>query len=347
MTLLWADSFDHYGENQHLLDSNYFNNASGALPLTPVSTSPIRTGSGCVRFDAQAWALKHVVTVDTDTLVIGAGFHNTGWFNSAQFWNVFAFLDVNLGIQCLLRTVPDQRLYFYRGDAATELGRSTRHLILNKWYFIEMKVNIHDTTGSFEVRVNGEVWIQGSGVDTKASAATGVQFLGFFRSDTGFGRMDDLYVCSTGAGQTNDFIGESAVQALFPNADDTPLDFTPTPASPATLFDKISEATPNDDTSYIESNNVNSKGTFGIGNLGATATEVWGVVVHGRQRKTDAGDLTMRHNLLEGANTLNGPTLYPTLDYTFLSSVFDAAPGGGGWTPAKVNNSKIQIERLT
>lgn len=67
------------------------------------------------------------------------------------------------------------RLYFYLDNNPTAPYMGSTQLTNDVWYEIEIKFVTHDSTGSFEVRINGQTEIIASALDTKNSTDTGIK----------------------------------------------------------------------------------------------------------------------------------------------------------------------------
>lgn len=88
--------------------------------------------------------------------------------------------------------------------------RDGGHLAAGSWNFIEVKLTIADSGGSFEVRINESVWVTFTG-DTKQSStlATANRIILYSRSsDCG---IDDLYICDGTGSVNNTYLGDARV----------------------------------------------------------------------------------------------------------------------------------------
>jgi hypothetical protein len=100
---------------------------------------------------------------------------------------------------------------------------------MNQFNYFEIKATIHDTTGSIELRINGVPALNLVNQDTR-NAGTGVVNAIRIGGTNSFGpiwAMDDLYICNTSGSTNNDFLGDIRVDTLYPNADGTYSQWTP------------------------------------------------------------------------------------------------------------------------
>jgi hypothetical protein len=134
------------------------------------------------------------------------------------------------GLQCSLRCYNDGSIQFIGGTAGTVKT-------VWKWgsgyqFYLELKVVIHDTTGSYEIRINGQTLVSQTNIDTKLTSDANVDRIRFgtFNS-TGSGsdegnRITDLYVCDDSGSVNNTFLGPVRVLSLHPDADGDDEDWT-------------------------------------------------------------------------------------------------------------------------
>lgn len=207
-----------------------------------------------------------------------------------------------------LRYTTAGALYVTR--AGTTLGSiSSQTLAVNSWHYIEFMADIHDSTGAYEVRVNGVTWLSGTGADTR-NGGTGV--INTLRLHCGgdFGSygllFDDLYV------DTTTFHGDVKVEVIRPNGAGASTNFTPSAGS---NFQNVDDADPNDDTDYNASSTAGHKDTFTLDDLATTAGSVIGIQSVSRWRKDDAGSRTARPVIRSGGTDYPGTTIGMTDSY--------------------------------
>ena len=106
-----------------------------------------------------AWQWIGAVT----TVYVGFFLRFSG--NTTDGWEILAIQGATK-YQCFLRTAADNKIKMYiHGNTTTYTG--TTPLSINTWYYVEVKLVVNDSTGSFEVRINGNTEISQSSIDTK------------------------------------------------------------------------------------------------------------------------------------------------------------------------------------
>lgn len=86
----------------------------------------------------------------------------------------------------------------------------------DEWIFIEIQCNIHNSTGSYECRVNGAVVCSDTNVDTQYSSNA---YAALFQFGFNTGAYDDIYILDDDASGQNDFLGAVKVKRALPVSD--------------------------------------------------------------------------------------------------------------------------------
>ena len=112
---------------------------------------------------------------------------------------------------------------------STILGQTTDPaLSTDNWHYIEVKVVVHDTAGSYEIRVDGVTVLSDTNVDTRGGDEDTeiVQFTPQVVDQ----ELDDIYICDIDGTTNNDFLGRVVIEGIFPSADGDASDWTESPA---------------------------------------------------------------------------------------------------------------------
>lgn len=98
------------------------------------------------------------------------------------------------------------------------------------WYYIELKVVCHASTGTATIKVNERVVAIGTGNTTGGQAGTDIGQASILMLTNGSGSnqcsFDDIYICSGAGATNNDFLGDVRVSRLRPNAAGDSTGFT-------------------------------------------------------------------------------------------------------------------------
>ncbi|MEJ7763891.1 MAG: hypothetical protein WKF86_00180 [Acidimicrobiales bacterium] len=214
------------------------------------------------------------------------------------------------------------------------------------WYYIELKVTVHPTAGSVELRTNEVTRVVLTGIDTTSSNAADTLITGFIwyavgNADGYSNVLDDFYL-NNGAGSVNNsFNGDTTVHALRPNAAGLPTQFTPTGV--AANWDNVNETDLNTQD-YNEANVVTFTDLYSIDNLPAAAAgkQVFGVQIHGVLASVSlprSGALVIGSAALNTEPAVIALTTQPT-EYRYI---LETKPGGGTWSTADVDAAQIGV----
>lgn len=232
------------------------------------------------------------------------------------------------------------------GGNGTLLGSSAAGVIaINVWNYIELKVKMHDTTGTVDVHVNGASVLSLTGQDTKnggtATIFDGVEFGGGGVSATT--RIRDIYICNEVGSVNNDFLGDCRVTALVPDTDSTPEEWSlSTGTNSAALVD---ETTPNGDTDYIESDIDGEITRMSLGALADVTHTIFGLQTVVYAKKDDAGAKSFRAGFFSDASTQDLADHALGTSYQTWLDISELDPDGSvAWTPAQLNAAFVQVE---
>src|SRR5262245_42384738 len=201
MALLYMDGFDHCGtsgsNNTTALATKY--SSSNFIFL---NSAVVRTGVNSVRWVGAGGDSNNYLITKTlpasGAAIVGHARHGTG----GTTWGG-AMVRLREGTTVHLELNIDSTGHLLLKRGTTTIATGTTVLALGSWYYLELKAVIHDTAGSYEVRIDGltEAALTASGVDTRNGGTTGQWDNVYLGGGTnGENHADDLYVCdSSGA----------------------------------------------------------------------------------------------------------------------------------------------------
>jgi hypothetical protein len=259
----------------------------------------------------------------------------------------------NASIQVGLYMNQDGSLSVLRGGA-TVLGTTAPLLSLNAYAHIELKAKIDSSVGTVQLWMNGSQKLNLTAQNTRASAnssantlTVGLQTNAGLTPDTRQADFDDIIFYD---GQTTDPAGNSDIVGpvgdcglawLLPTGAGTTTQFTPDTA--VANYGRVNEATPDGDTSYVESSTVGQVDTYALADLPAATSAVKTLALCHYARKTDVGARQMGATLRTGGANFTHPTgvdLGSSYQYSFRN--WGTNPGTVlPWTVADVNALEI------
>jgi hypothetical protein len=227
------------------------------------------------------------------------------------------------------------------GDGTIEVRRSTTVLATSGvvipsslvHYYIELRGTINDTTGSYELAVDGTVVLSASSVDTRNAGVSSVSRIHLGDGKTFYG--DDLYIMS-GSGARK---GDIRVPTLFPSGAGNSTAWTPSAGS---NYQCVDEAAPNDDTDYVSSSTAGQRDTYAYDNLPAGVTAVHAVQVNLNARKDDAGVRTIATVIRRSGTDYDGTTQTIASAYASYRQVYEQDPStSAAWGVAGVDAAEF------
>jgi len=273
--------------------------------------------------------------------------------SNIQAGAIFGFLDITTEQICLM-SVGDGRLQIIRGDpqgSNTILATSTNILLINVWYYIELKVVFSNTVGTIELRVNGTStgWVPPLGsLDTVHSA--NVSFSVFAWQGTGNATtiyLDDMYL-GDGAAPATTFLGDRRVVTVVASAGDgTYGEFTPSTGTDNGAM--VDEATPDGDTTYNGSVTLNHRDTYNFAALGVTGL-VGAVEVNNWCKKSDAGVRSVTNMCRIGGADYVGTNATALSDASYLPvrEIWETSPATAvAWTVAEIDGAEFGVKVTT
>jgi hypothetical protein len=331
MALLWLEGFEQYGAE----------GATGSALQTELlkvySTAPSiyaeiaagRHGGRCLEMSGYNSNVVLEGDLDTSytTLICGFAFrvpvHTSGrylfsWRTAAGVHQAGLWLD------------DWNRLSVTR--YTTIIGTTIEKIVPNRWYYIEWKHTFDNTSGSFEVRLNGETVIQESGMDTYYN---GYPSRFRFYSMDPEGSYDDFYVCDTSGTAFNDFLGPAQIETLLATSDST-AEWSP---SSGTDHYALIDDMPDDSTgTYVESDTTSDEDLFGYANT--TLDTVSAVQVRTRARNQDATQYDLV-TLCDTGTAVTDTNTVTSTSYSTFEWILETAPGGGSWSATTFNAAEF------
>lgn len=230
---------------------------------------------------------------------------------------------------------------------STIIGASSGPCIFaGTWQQVEVKFVVDGAAGSVEVRVDGALKLNLTGVDTGTVDVT--QLIHCNRntgaSSSSTFHMKDYFIWDDTGTYNNDFLGNCFVHSLIPDGD---VSGTWTASGGGFSYADIDDASPDDNTTYISSAwPAATAEVVTLSDLPPDATRVLGMMSLVRAIKTDGGDASLVTSLVSTTNTVDGDTTPITTSYSYWTDIFEEDPDtSAAWTVAATNAVKLKINR--
>lgn len=271
---------------------------------------------------------------------------------------------VIIGIAIKLSATKSWTLVEFRDSATNQIGlytdgsnqilvkvgfstiKSTGYSIpTNTWVYLEFKATIDNTTGSWELRINGVTKDSDSGIDTQATGnayATSVMFrFSGLGSSTHY--LDDIYIFDDEGSFCNDFVGDVHVEALFPEDVGYVTEWVGVPGA-GDNYEEVDEIDPDDDSTFVATSGVGLEDSYIFEDLVTLSGSVFAVQINLWGKKDDVGSRTVVGITRPVSTTYSGigESLGDTYQYTMYQ--FASNPETATyWTISEVNAAEFGI----
>lgn len=328
MSLLFFDGFESYGTTGTLtgLDRRYT-----GVPGTITGIAG-RFSGRAIRCSSVSTAFFDYVIGSTHTDVV-LGFAVRNISNTQSF---IALLNGSNSLSASLRRTSGGKLAINL-PSGSEHEVSSLDFDTSDWVYVEIKLHTNATTGSYEVRVNGVLWLSDSGVNTNNNVA--VIRIGSANITVEF---DDLYLLNDSGATNNDFLGPQRIEAITVTSAGDVTEWTPSEASDN--YTLVDENPTDDDTTYVEESTSTDQDLYNYSSL-AALTSVNGVAVI-TTFKRPSGSETLQISCKSGTSedNVNANATHST-SYTTDTTLFEQDPDTTSpWTVSGVNAAQFGVK---
>lgn len=249
------------------------------------------------------------------------------------------FLDSVGTIHGTLRVTVTGSLQILRGDSATLLSSSVPGVLsVGQWSYVECKYFVNDTTGGYEIRVNGNMVLTGSAADTRNAGNANVGRIRW--GGSGQYGLDDIYIVNTGSLINNDFLGDVIVVEQLVTGNGSINNFG---ANTGSNFSAVRDAGgENGDVTFVSASQSGFIDLYTIETPTFTAQNVYGVSVGTFVRKTELGNQNLQ--LLVSGTTINSSSRTFPVESSYQEKIhiWEQNPEtSANWTLNNLNNLQI------
>lgn len=297
MALKWMEGFEGYGTTISSADEllRKWRNSTGAVPSLETGRTSgysYRAGSS-----AASMSLQTAIIADNETCIIGFGFKAS----TLSTRSILFIYDEDGTEKFVLGVTSAGALATSCTGSGHSINDTTADglIVVDTWYYIEVKVVFNSSSGSQLVHIDGAPVISETGIDTIAGTSDAewrfVAFQGAFQTNTFY--FDDIYICDGSGSVNNSMLGDCRIIGIFPESDATPNEFDP--SSGSDHFDLVNDPSMSE-SDYLEGDAGDAE-SFNYTDLG-TSGSVLGIAIVTSARKTDTGFLSL-------ATTVDGTPL--------------------------------------
>ncbi|MEX0677109.1 MAG: hypothetical protein WD063_08545 [Pirellulales bacterium] len=206
------------------------------------------------------------------------------------------------------------------------------------WATIELSVHTHNSSGSYDVQLNGTSILSDSGIDTQpgSNAYCDTVRLGPTGSVSTSFYYDDFY-CR----DDSTFMNTWKISTIFPNGDGA---VDGTPSTGVDLYAMVDDASADDDSTYV-TNIASDSDLFDYQSL-TNVTQVYAVAVNAVVRETDASHFDIALVAKSGSTTdASTPQSVGTTSYVNRFAIWEQNPDtSSDWSPSEINAAQFGIE---
>jgi hypothetical protein len=157
--------------------------------------------------------------------------------------------------------------------------------------------------------------------------------------------FDDLYILNTLGSVNNTFLGDVRVDKYLPNGNGNASELVNSAADSVNNYSYVDDATPDGDSTYVQSAVLNAKDTYLHEQMTHTPSSIFGIQISAQARKDDEGTRSLATVLRSGGANTDGDAQALTTSYVYYSHVHETDPATAvAWTKAGFNASEIGVK---
>lgn len=288
---------------------------------------------------------------EDDVITVGARYYILNDEDSSTNDHSFIFYEGGYGgtAHLTVQFIPNFAILVKRGDASGPDLVTTANNVWNDdtWFYIEVQVKIHDTTGYVIIRINGIEVANETGLDTRNGGSDGLidAFgIGAGENNTCDPRICDIYVLNEQGAAFNDFLGPVEIESLRPNGAGNYTNYTPSAGDNHDAVDDPLPSNHDGDSTYVETSAAATRDSYAVEDLASTKDPI---AVSARVvAKTESGTaLDIATFLRRSSTDDDGPATTPFTGYQQNGyKIWEEDPvAAGAWTNANFDATEFGI----
>jgi hypothetical protein len=338
MALLWIDGFEGYGApgsiSASLVSVRGYTNVSSSIFITVGNMLGYGLRNNYY-YGSPGAAFTTPALTTNSTLISGCSF----LFYGNNIASINFYDGATLGINATLSPTAPSSLTIKLGSS-TIATYSSFTMRYNEWYYLELKVFCHPTSGTVEARIDGVTVISLTGINTQAGANTYHNKVCLIGAQ--YNQFDDFYICDGSGTTVNDFQGICKIIGLLPSADTGTIQWTP---SSGTTHYNLVDSNPANTSDYVYSSTQTNIDLFTYPDLIGTGTIV-GFQLNTQAMLSDGTSIILQTPVVSSGSTDLGA------DYTLTSGTYadfkhistTDPHTGSAWTIDGLNAAQIGVK---
>lgn len=340
MSLLFMDSFDHYGTASNPATLGKWGSGTSS---PDASSTVVRTGTHALRINGVSNITTKPMTFFNSSFIVGFAFNSV---LGTIINNDILRIQEGSTIQLAVAIDTTGKLSVKRG--ATVLATGTKVLSANNWYYIEFKGLIHGSNGNYELRIDTVPELSASSINTINSGTTLDRvYLSGALGGGSYSYIDDVYIADTyGSAPRNNFLGPVKIECLMPQTDAVAVGSNQglTPSTGTDHGALVDEIPPNT-TDYNGSATIGTLDTYNYPNM-VLSGSVLGIQTNMYCQKSDAGLRTICP-VIRMPSGLEYPrtAISPNTTFSYSTEICEVnLDTFGEWTPAVINGIQVGMK---
>lgn len=332
MATRWADGFEDYASGSTNFATDYTVTAGTGVNVT--------TGrrSGSQAMSTTNGALNRTIGGTESTIFASVAVNPAGLING----NIIQFFE-GATVHVEIRTTNTGAIEARRNG--TLLGTSAAYFTTNNWGWIQVKVVIHDTAGSVEVRDgSGNVLLNLTSQDTRNGGTGYCDTVKLLSPGSSVHLFDDWHIWDSTGSVCNTWTNDTRVDSKLPDGAGNSTQFT---ASTGSNYDCVNDATWNS-TDYVDDSTAGHKDTYTFGDISHNPPNIYAVLVTAVAQKDDAGARSLKMVVRRSSTDYSGSSVSLTQgSYVRVVDIRETDPStSAAWTATNFNAAEFGFENV-
>lgn len=246
--------------------------------------------------------------------------------------------------QMEIRVYNDGHAKIVRGGSSV-LAVSNQVFSQDTWYYIELKAVVHNSAGSYALRVNGVEWLSDSSVNTRSSSNNSANQVMMSVYGTGTSPavmwVDDVYALDSTGTVLNDFLGPCRHAVCLPNGAGAYTEWSPSnPAS--SNWEMVDEELQDGDATYVSTLEADKVDTYTFTDPAESNSAVFAVISQPCLRMAGTGSVAVEHALVTGGSLYTSGSMALENSYLFYQHAWGTNPKTGlAWNYSDAVNAEV------